>query len=178
MRLSTIYYDKALEFAQEVYDTNRDEYERRDQGDRDLVIRQIANGKLAEWGAYIYILSTGSWCTAPDMNIYESYNKSYDADLKTKKYNVHVKSISSYNLERYGASWVFQKNDPIVTEPTIRDCVFFIAIGDNKESYEYTTFEVVKRCAATHLQGLYKPLRKKNLDSKVAIYLEDIIDMQ
>ena len=112
------------------------------------------------------------------MNIYEPTKKSYACDLKTKKYDIHVKSISSYNLERYGASWVFQKNDPVITTPTMRDCVFFVSIGDNNEKYEYTTCDIEKRCAASKLQGLYKPLRKKNLDSKVAIYLEDIINMR
>ena len=178
MRLSSIYYHDAMDFAKKVYETNKDEYERRDQLDKDVIIRQIANGKVAEWGAYIYIISTGSWSTPPDMNIYEPTKKSYACDLKTKKYDIHVKSISSYNLERYGASWVFQKNDPVITTPTMRDCVFFVSIGDNNEKYEYTTCDIEKRCAASKLQGLYKPLRKKNLDSKVAIYLEDIINMR
>ena len=63
MRLSSIYYHDAMDFAKKVYETNKDEYERRDQLDKDVIIRQIANGKVAEWGAYIYIISTGSWCT-------------------------------------------------------------------------------------------------------------------
>lgn len=70
------------------------------------------------------------------MSIYDSKNKSYDADLICGNNNIHVKSVSQDSVDRYGLSWVIQAKDPVVTRPGIND-FFALVVFQNYESVKF-----------------------------------------
>lgn len=88
-----------------------DEYKRRGQSDKNKIISDIYNGKVAEFMVYNFFISKGKSLSSPDLNIYQRGMKSFDADLVIGDVNIHVKSHISNEI--YPVSWMFQKNDPL-----------------------------------------------------------------
>ncbi len=153
-------------FSNEVYQTNKDIYAQRNQNNESKVKNDIYIGKLAEFAVYNYLLSKGKIVSAPDIMIYESKKKSYDADLYINKDSpLHVKSCidtgSQYN------SWLFQPNDPVTNEPTEDDMISFVVITPEALFYCY----IVK---ASDILDTYREPRNKLLNKK-AIYEIDLI---
>jgi hypothetical protein len=149
-----------------VYQTNKDIYAQRNQNNESKVKNDIYIGKLAEFAVYNYLLSKGKIVSAPDIMIYESKKKSYDADLYINKESpLHVKSCidtgSQYN------SWLFQPNDPVTNEPTEDDMISFVVITPEALFYCY----IVK---ASDILDTYREPRNKLLNKKV-IYEIDLI---
>ena len=174
MKLSKEYYKKCRRFALDVINTNFDHYKTRSQNNKEAIIEQITYGKIAEWAAYIYVISHGAWCSAPDMEVYEKRNKSFDADLISGRYDIHVKSQTKRSMTQYGASWMFQKNDPLTINPTDRDYLFLVS---TKEYIEGLPIEahIIKHMKAKDALQLYKSPIKKELTTKQTLYLEDLI---
>lgn len=107
-------------FAELTYLSNLDEYSRRGQNNPDKIKLDIAQGKAAEFAVMYYLLEEGHGkVSIPDMNLHR--NKSFDPDLTTSRYNVHVKSQSQESYSKYGKSFLFQKKDPLVTKPKQND---------------------------------------------------------
>lgn len=169
MKLSPEYFKRCMQFANDIIDTNYSFYKTREQNNRDRILFQIAYGKLAEWIAYIHIVSHGVWCTPPDMNVYDEDSKTYDADLVSEKYDIHVKSQTKESMEQYGASWMFQDNDPLIMRPSNRDYLFFIIIKTPQEA------NIVKHLNANKVLELYKDPVVDKLKSKRVLYLNDLM---
>jgi len=91
-----------------------DEYKRRGQADKDKIISDIYNGKVAEFMVYNFFIKKGRSLSSPDLNIYSKRMKSFDSDLVIGNVNIHVKSHISNNI--FPVSWMFQKNDPLPEE--------------------------------------------------------------
>lgn len=119
-------FQQCEDFAHEVYESNKDLYEKRGQSYKPEVIRQIITGKLGEWAVYYYLTTfLGSHTTEPDMEIYGANRKSYDADLccgnpkePMIRHFLHVKSILCTSAKRYGLSWLMEKKDPLFSKKT------------------------------------------------------------
>ena len=76
----------------------------------------------------------------PDTQIYEKKRKSYNADLVDKEgRKFHVKSQTIDSIRKYGASWLFQKTDPLWQHK--KDEEFFVFCGMTLE--ETTTMETL-----------------------------------
>ena len=103
------------------------EYEKRNQFNEDKIINDIYNGKKAEFLVYNFLISKQKKLASPDLNIYERYNKSYDADLHLKNVNIHVKSHKVNG--NFPVSWVFQKKDPLLLEVKNNNYLAFVPFG-------------------------------------------------
>lgn len=88
-----------------------DEYKRRGQANKDKIISDIYNGKVAEFMVYNFFIKKGKSLHSPDVNIYSKRMKSFDADLVIGDVNIHVKSHIKNDM--FPVSWMFQKNDPL-----------------------------------------------------------------
>ena len=104
------------------YESSKELYNFR--GQKNL-LSDILRGKIAEFNAYYQLIAKGYILDKPGLEIRVS-SACYDADLivigknKTiydKPRHVHVKSVSKLTNERYGASFLIEKNDPIVHKP-------------------------------------------------------------
>lgn len=155
----------AGEFSQKVLSTNLSEYSRRKQTNVSLIKSQIYEGKLAEFAVCDYFNKfTQLQCGAPDLNIYEKGQKSFAADLVLKNgTNVHVKSQNLESVKRYGKSWICQKNDPLVKNPSPHDMVVFcLFCGEFVEIVSLENAKVIK---------WGEPKLDKLKGNKVAYYL-------
>lgn len=101
-------YDLCNKFAEKSVDSSVDHYEKRNQSNKANIKEQISIGKVGEFGAYFYLQGMISNISKPDLKIYNSENKSFDYDLKSDKYNVHVKSQLMTTAYEFGLSWTFQ----------------------------------------------------------------------
>jgi hypothetical protein len=127
------------------------------------LISDIYLGKMAEFAVWNFLHKQKKNATFPDINVYESYRKNYDADIMIGETKVHVKSCSENN---YSNSWVFRPSDPIVSNPDKNDFVALVVL--TKQS----TFDAYF-LSAIELLGMYKPPRNPDYHMMV-IYEEDL----
>jgi hypothetical protein len=153
-------------FSDEVYITNKDMYASRNQDNEGKVKADIYMGKLAEFAVFNYLWSLGKEVSAPDIMIYQAKNKSYDADLYiNSQAPLHVKSCME--ISGYSNSWVFQPNDPLVSNPNEDETIALVVVNNSGRFYCY----IVK---ATEMISMYRDPRKATLNKKV-LYEEDFI---
>ena len=133
-----------------------DEYKRRGQCDKDKIISDIYNGKVAEFMVYNFFISKGKSLASPDLNIYQRGMKSFDADLVIGDVNIHVKSHISNEI--FPVSWMFQKNDPLPS----RD--YLCLVVDN--SYMY-----IKKVSEVEFS---EPMKESLRHTKVCLYEKTI----
>lgn len=153
-------------FSNEVYHTNKEMYASRNQTSETKVKADIYIGKMAEFAVFNYLVSKGKDCSAPDILIYEGNKKSYDADLFVNGSSpLHVKSCVDSRI--YSNSWVFQPNDPLVTNPAEDEAIALVIIRPDAVFDCY----IVK---APDVIDMYRAPRKIELNKKV-LYEEDFI---
>lgn len=163
--------EMCAEFARLVVDTNKVEYARRGQTNQKTIMNQIQRGKMAEFAVHSHLTNMG---TPPnsmvDLNIYPAADKSFDGDLLLGGYSLHIKTQSYKRKRKYGASWVFQRWDPLLNEPDQRDIVVPTQI-----SIPTSFVEIVGYFAATDLIGYYgEPVVPHLRRTKAVLYFSDI----
>lgn len=140
------------------------EYEKRNQFNKDKIINDIYNGKKAEFLVYNFLISKQKKIISPDLNIYEKYNKSYNADLYSENVNIHVKSHMVNN--NFPISWVFQKKDPLLLE--IKEQNFLALVVMNKDiNYMY-----LKKITDVNFK---EPIKESLRKTKLCIYESDLL---
>lgn len=147
-------------------------YATRKQFDIQKCVLDIKVGKLGELAVYSLCKDTIKNLTYPDFRIYAANDKSWDYDLKGNGINFHVKSQSTQAALLYGESWVFQKSDThIFKHWGVNDYVAFVLV-DLWESTAKVEFAL--QVSFLHQHDLFKPLKIKKLDSKLAVYYKDL----
>jgi hypothetical protein len=154
-------------FAEKCYLTNISKYQRRNQFDPLKIKNDIFVGKMAEFAIYFIFLDRGiKDISIPDLKVYDKRFKSFDADLKTEKINLHIKTQDLQSSLKYGISWVFQKEDSLVKNPKDND--YFIGT-----QFDNNTFEV-KIMLPKYVKNLkFDEPRLKKLSSKTCVYLDN-----
>jgi hypothetical protein len=166
--LSINQIDLCVDFSVNSVESSRVHYASRNQFDLNKIKNDIYLGKVAEYAVYNHYYQNFGKISKPDLKIYIGKEKSYDADLKTKKSLVHVKSF--FSKSGYNPSWVFQKNDSLVHSPEKNNVIILCIIDETGKGKGYVGDAIV-------LQEYYKPLRKESLSSKTAIYLKDLMHL-
>jgi hypothetical protein len=77
----------------------------------------IISGAMAEIAVYKLLKEREVPVGKPDFTIHSNGRKSYDADLSDGLHNFHVKGQTIQSKQKYGASWIMQRKDPIVNSP-------------------------------------------------------------
>lgn len=163
-------------FADKVISTNIKQYERRKQFDQKKIWNDVFQGKIAEWGVYFIYLERGRKnIDPPDMRIYNSWNKSFDADLKFGMYNLHIKSQTYESALRYGDSWIFQAKDPLFESANEYDIVIGCRVSLDQPTKNFIEGALVeiKLEKAFHNLIIGETKLSKFSDNKKAIYLKD-----
>ncbi len=140
------------------------EYEKRNQFNKDKIINDIYNGKKAEFLVYNFLISKQKKLISPDLNIYEKYNKSYNADLCLKNVNIHVKSHKVNG--NFPVSWVFQKKDPLLLEKKNND---YLALVVMDECVNYMYLKKIKDVV------FKEPVKESLRKTKLCIYESDFL---
>lgn len=172
--------EKCYNFALECYKTNKDEYAKRNQNCEQVIIDQIAQGKYAELLVQDVLKENQYQIIKPvDFNIYKAKDKSFDCDIKAFKlqhmfqsndFNFHVKSISYDSANKYGASWLFQKWDPLLKSPKNTDKVVFVLLDESGLDY----IQMICIDAKAIIKHLKEPKLEYLRINKCAVYMEDI----
>lgn len=158
------------DFVEKSHQTNITHYAKRKQNDTNKIKHDIYCGKLAEFAVYQY-LSKSSDLTKPDVQVYESYHKSFDADLIIDyRHNLHVKSQHIHSASSFGMSWNFQKEDLLTVSPTDNDFICLCIVhSENK-----VTIMAMKK--ATNLVTFYRdPVLEKLKGIKKVLYYSDLV---
>lgn len=169
VNIGNIEYNRCVEFADLCYNTNKDEYARRNQFDRSKIINDIIIGKLGEIAVYHYLCKKRNIeCEYPDFEIYSKEYKSFDSDIRCEKYNIHVKSQNISSAEKFGDSWQFQKKDKLTFDPEPNDLICLTTVCNN-------IVEIKKIVYAKDIVDKYKePVLEKLRTTKTTLYLKDI----
>lgn len=121
----SLYQEKVCSlFAENCYQTNKDEYERRNQTKKEKIISDIWIGKMCEYAVFNYLYAAGKKPTPPDIVIYPPKSKTFDEDINCSGNLIHVKSCMK--VDNYDPSWLFQPNDPLTIRPRDNDYIFFV----------------------------------------------------
>ncbi len=123
-------------FAKHSVSTSLSEYKKRNQFNKDKIIDDIYNGKKAEFMVYNFLIAKQRKLSSPDLNIYERYDKSYDADLYLEDADAHIHVKSHKVNGNFPVSWVFQKKDPLLLEARDNDYLALVVM-DKGASYMY-----------------------------------------
>jgi hypothetical protein len=154
-------------FATEVFNnsSSKETYLARNSNSRYKATKDIYLGKMAEFAVYNFLISQGKKVTFPDIAIYQTKQKSNDADLVSDNNLIHVKScmlVSSYPI-----SWLFQPTDEVTINPKENDFFAFTICTDKSEFYGYFAKSI-------DFIGMYRDPKLEHLKKKV-IYEEDLI---
>jgi len=171
IELSNYYFEKCAKFAEEVLESNKDLYSYRGEKNIHKMKEDNIYGKLGEVAAYKYMKKRGFDVNKPDFEIYERINKSFAADLVTScGKNIHVKSQGFKSMMRYGASWLLQKSDKIVKNPTENDYILMVCIEGGKANI----LGVVKALDLVDNKLLEEPRVSRYAHTKKALYFNSI----
>ena len=157
-------------YAKQQYETSKGCYAGRGQLNKEKILEQIQEGKVAEIAAFKYLKKNGFLVKKPDFNVYEEKKKTFGADLTDGVLCFHIKSQSKSSGSLYGISFLFQKNDQLLSRPTDNDIVVLATIEGN-------VVEILGLIMAMTLKkkNLYKEPRLKRIaETKKAIYWDDV----
>lgn len=159
-------------YASRHTESSKQHYQTRNQN-TDKIFINCFNGKAAEWCNYFSLLDADYIVDKPPcMRIFSNGNKSHDADLIItgkgkllfdKPKHVHIKSVTKANYEKYGISFLVEKNDPIVINPD-PDHFYSVMLQVSLLDYRFHTW--INSCDVEWK----KPVT--SLPSKLACYIQ------
>lgn len=152
-------------FTDYVFSTNEKVYQSRGSSDLNKIKKDIYQGKVAECMVWNFLEMEGRKPTPIDFTIYDHKRKSFDADVCVGDFKIHIKSCADWT--GCPNSWLFQKQDPIVTNATANDMLFLCVLTDDRNGYAY----VIPAKEAKKEETISVPLR----ENKVAVYEKSLI---
>jgi len=159
---------RARKFANDRKEADTALYERRG----GFKIEDIISGAMAELAVYRVLKEKGVEVGFPDFKLYEKGQKSYAADLSDGLHYFHVKGQTLESKKRYGASWLLQRNDPLVNQPERLNYIVPCTVDINTGRVEIYGILSALSLVQNHCIGECKvPWFQK---TKVALYLDHI----
>lgn len=176
-------FDKCKQFAEDSLGSSVDQYARRGQNaqNRDRMIIQLTNGKLAEELAYATFVNQFNDLSPPDYNVYAKKDKSWTPDLTSVANDIRiaVKAKDARDAAQWGPSWIVEKTDRKIFGEKLDN--------QNLDPYQYVCMVVVDQInrkgqvmACMSLQWLHdhecfeKPDRDY-LASKLTVRLDSLL---
>lgn len=130
----------------------------------------ILCGAMGEMAVWKWLKETRKSISEPDFSILDPKDKSYECDLKDRTRNYHVKSQTYTSRDRYGESWLLQKKDPILSEPSNKDYLVLTNV--------HTFSGIITIHGMWQVSNILDKIGEPKVPSfratKAAIYLEDI----
>lgn len=155
-------YLLCVEFAAKTIQSNAQHYRTRNQTNISKILQDIIQGKVAEIAVYYWLQDRGNKLLQPDFDLH--HKKTYEPDIECNGQRLHVKSMSKYRADKYGKSWLFQKNDPLTTNPQYNDYIVLCIVDD-------LTVDIVA-CEKVRTSIFTTPILEKLKENKLAIYIQ------
>ena len=148
-------------FTGAVYDTNKNEYARRGQGNEKKVKMQQLTGKLGEVAVAKFL---GGTIDDVDTKVYAVAAKRWGTDVK----GYHVKSIYKTGYQS-SKSWVIEKSDRNLNTSGSQELIYLVQV--------YDWYALIVACLPVSVAvQISRPMLKAELTTKRAIYLSDVPD--
>lgn len=126
----------------------------------DKILGDITVGALGEI-ATSRVLQT----SLPDFGYLTPDKKNFSADLTKNGYDLHVKSQSLEQAERFSTSWMCQSQDRLVTDPSPNEIIIGCVVNP-ASNMAYLTLKV------SALDAIWGTPKSPKLRDKVALYLK------
>lgn len=158
-------------FAKESVASSFEHYsKRKNNTNYQKVIRDIYIGKCAEYSVYNLFNTPGVYdVSEPDTNIYNTYQKSFDADLYIEGKHVHVKSYHASS--KFAPSWVFDLKDPVIYRTTKNDVLALCDLNTDGSGVLYMTKALLA------VPFFRDPVLDKFKGIKTCIYYNDLSNL-
>lgn len=163
--------ERAYKFALDRLGGSKDLYKIRGENNLSKIEQDIVTGAVAELAVYNFFRRNKIKTTKPDMTIYDKKKKSFKADLRSTEYNIHVKAQTFESANKYGASWLFQKEDKLFKNPSDNELLVFCLVDGDFVNIE--TIVSTKQIIENEL--IEQPSVYRYTFTKNAIYLNSII---
>ncbi len=163
-------YEKCVKFANDRIGLSKHLYSYRGESNTDKMVEDIVIGTLGEWAIYLHLSELGYEVGEPDMEIYTTRRKSFSADLFFNDIKLHVKSQGIVSAKRYGNSWLLQRSDKIIANPSDKDMYAFTNVDISTKK---VTILGYCWCNMVKYDECKVP---KYRSTKVAIYVDQIQD--
>lgn len=151
---------RIMDFAVQVVKKREDRNSRNNDRGSHRLLREIV-GKIGE------VAAQKKYGGEVDWNLYENDEYKHDPDLVGTNYFVKTCSVQE---AINGISWLIDKSDQIVTNPTFQELIFACADPNN------WTVKVLGDVHSSKLLGHYGPARSKKIRKrKVAVWCNDFI---
>jgi hypothetical protein len=168
VHLSSSLIGKAKRFAKDVVSTTN--YKDSRQSNIAKIEQDHFISKLGEEAAKLVFEKFGKAVKGPDYTIYQSKQKSWEADLFIDGLPLAVKTQSAEAAKKYGLSWTFQagpvRRDPILEKREAWVC--FVALRS------FSTLKVYPPYQIKDLK-FREPRLKKLAGSKLVVYAEELL---
>lgn len=135
----------------------------------------IVVGALGEIGVAKYLQALGFAVGEPDFEIYEKNKKSFDCDLTDGNRLFHVKSQSRASAKKYGKSWLLQRRDPLINNPTNKD--YIVPCVVDLDTNTVNIWGVISFKALVKNGCIGECAVHQLRHSKVALYLSSMADL-
>lgn len=171
-------FDECKNFS-ELVDTSL--YAKRNQWDAEKRKADSLVGKLGEVAVYNVLSPKYTDLTYPDFKIYKPREKSWDFDMKSSSFNLHVKTQESLQSAKFGESWIFQHgggkrkhyDKEIFDRVTPNQYVAFVKVNLQKREAEVRAIVSLDLLHDNNLFAL-PVLEKLQNANKLAVYYKDL----
>lgn len=170
IKISQHILNKCITFAGLRLSDSEKLYMKRAPTDKFKVHSDLLAGIIGEYAAYKYLKSIGIAVTKPDLALYTTRKKSFNADLSGDLVKIHVKSQTSDSVKRYGHSWILQKTDPMLSKPKDNEYLLFTEVDGD----EVTILGLVKVQEMVDNKLIGECRVPAFAKTKVALYLDDL----
>lgn len=164
---------RCQQFAEDLYDSTKDNYASKGQTNADKVKQDATIGRIGEELTARILFKNYKDITKPDYTIYEKHNKSWAHDLSCQYFDVAVKTNDASRSIYDGYSWVFERRDRgIFTYQPKPLYIAFVTIN-----LKNSTAELMAFVNKTYLlnNALFKDMRLDFLNkTKCAVYADDL----
>ena len=141
----------------------------------------LINGAMGELAVYKLCKKSGKEITKPDFTIYDTKQKSFDADLRLgERKRLHVKSQGLESVKRYGKSWLLQRHDPLFKDSTgYNHFLVTCVVDEDKQEVEVLGFfpmaailrkELIGECKVPSFRRTKVAIYHNSLDENISNY--------
>lgn len=150
-----------------------DVYAFRGEASQQKMREDILVGALAEFAVYEFLKDKVEGLTRPDITIQQAKQKTFRPDLTSPTAKFHVKAQTTRSAQRYGYSWLFQKEDRLLNFPTLDEYFVFCSVAEHSFEVKILGIALVRDIVNLELVGV--PKIPKYAYTKKAIYLDDLL---
>lgn len=122
-------------------------------------------GKFGECIVYTTLIMSGKPCTMPNFIKGDHKGYKYDADLMSGANRIHVKTVQTWSINKYGEYFLINKNETLINNWTDFDWFAVVLLDDIDTNYEVA--KLIKWVKVGNVINKSEPLENKPFKLRV-----------